>query len=235
RVAPHVVPVEPSPGDPERGEWHGHVARLVFPVHEYRRPPPRGSLGDPEAVREVAADAPNSTAAGARAAARHAHGEDVLATPVEQLRLDDVPSERLGLARLPDLRAIQVRLVRVRDPPELETGAARRASARASPSIAGARRLGERGQLKPRAVPRDARVPPVSGVVPSGGDLNGFPRFLVELARAVRGVVARSEAPLPTDRIRVPGRRQRGRRLALDAAGRDGTARHTGDGQRALE
>src|SRR5207244_405014 len=73
------------------------------------------------------------------------------------------------------------------------------------------------------------------GVVPPCGDGDYLPRFLVEVAGAVAGIVTRPETPRPTDRIDLPAPAQGWCRLTLHGAGCDRAALDGGDRQRALE
>src|SRR5438093_5827477 len=124
-VAPHVVRVEPGAADPERAERHGDLARLLFPIDERDRPPAWRALDHPIGRGSVAADAPDPSGAATVVDSDRKH---VFAAPVKRVGWDAVAAVRLPVAavvrrevaRLPDLYAVEERLVGVVDLAELQ-------------------------------------------------------------------------------------------------------------------
>ena len=196
RVTPHVVRVERRAADAELRERHGHLQRLIVPVHGHDGPPPRRALAHPDRGGPVAAHAPDPP--GVSPAPGHSDGEDVLASPVDTLGRHGIATVLAGARGLPDLETVQERLVGVGDLAELEgQGPTVRRSDRPTGG-------GWKGES--HAIPGDAGVPRMSCLVPALRYLNGLPRFLVESTRAVARIVTRPEAPRAAHRIHVAAR-----------------------------
>ena len=226
RVAPHIVGRELRARDAEPGERHRERLWLVVPVDGDDRPPARRALGHPQARRPVASHAPQPAAA---AAVVDAHGEHVLAAPVERVHRDGVAAigEPFGavvgreLPGLAELHPVEERLIDVVHLSQLEEN--RRSL---TPGT---------GHLEPGAVPPEAVVVGVSGALPPLRHGDRLPRFLIVGPGGVRRVVAGPEPPRPGDTEHLITGHDRRRQLALDLGCARGAARDGGHGQRASQ